>query len=211
MNIKICGMKYADNIQQIAELQPQYLGFIFYEKSPRNVEAELPFISENIKKTGVFVNASLQKAAQTVEKYDLQAVQLHGSENPDFCNELKQMQPNIEIIKAFSVAKSFDFSNVEPYSENVDYYLFDTKGKLPGGNGTTFNWNLLRNYPFKKPFFVSGGIGMEQIDQIKELCKYNLPIYAFDVNSRFEIDDGLKNEKLLLKFMNELKELTNEN
>lgn len=204
MNIKICGMKYADNIQQIAELQPQYMGFIFYEKSPRNVEAELPIISKNIKKTGVFVNTSLQKVAQTVEKHDLQAVQLHGSESPDFCEELKQKHSNIEIIKAFSVADVFDFSTLKPYLNKVDYFLFDTKGKLAGGNGVTFNWNLLKKYPFTKPFFVSGGIGIEEIADIKQLQQLNLPIYAFDVNSKFEIDYGLKDKKLLQKFIQEL-------
>lgn len=204
MYLKICGMKYEDNIKQIAELKPQYMGFIFYKKSPRNVVAKIPFISKDIKKTGVFVNASLKEVITKIKKYDLQAVQLHGAESPIFCEELKQKQPNTELIKAFSVADTFNFSTLKPYVNKVDYFLFDTKGKLAGGNGIPFNWDLLKKYPFTKPFLLSGGIGMDEVTALKKLKKLNLPIYALDVNSKFETDYGLKNKELLQKFIQEL-------
>ena len=192
MKIKICGMKYSDNILEISELIPDYLGFIFYEKSSRFFDGELPEIPKNIQKVGVFVNASLDKILSKIKQYDLQLIQLHGNETPEFCELLKH--DNIEIIKVFSVDDHFNFEIIQAYENVCDYFLFDTKGKSPGGNGTVFNWKLLKNYSSKKPLFLSGGIGLEEIGKIKEL---NLPIYAIDVNSKFEIKPGLKNIKLL--------------
>ena len=118
----------------------------------------------------------------------MNVIQLHGNENPEFCRNLKM--ENIEIIKVFSVNDDFNFSSLEPFENVCDYFLFDTKGKLPGGNGITFNWQILEKYKSQKPFFLSGGIGIEEIENIKKL---NLPIYAIDVNSKFEIEPGLKN------------------
>ena len=166
MKLKVCGMKYSENISQVAALQPDYLGFIFYEKSARFVEKNTPNVSKNSKKTGVFVNATLAYILEIISSHNLQAVQLHGSESPEFCEELKlachsaldaessikddeilnpvQGDKKIEIIKVFSIKDEFDFSVLKPYESVCDYYLFDTKGKLPGGNGYTFNWDVLK-------------------------------------------------------------------
>jgi phosphoribosylanthranilate isomerase len=121
-------------------------------------------------------------------------VQLHGQESVVFCEELKNRLPKeIEIIKVFSIIDRFDFEILKPFEALCDYFLFDTKGKLPGGNGSTFDWTVLEKYPSSKPFFLSGGIGMEEMGAVNEILKTDLPIYAIDVNSKFEIEPGLKN------------------
>jgi phosphoribosylanthranilate isomerase len=198
--LKICGMKYPNNILEVSQLLPDYLGFIFYEKSSRFFEGEIPEIPKSIKKVGVFVDATLEEIKSKIEKYNLNAVQLHGKEDALFCEKLKK--ENIEIIKVFSVLDEFDFDLLKPFESYCDYFLFDTKGKLHGGNGVTFNWQILEKYNSKKPFFLSGGIGIEEIEKIVKSLQCNdstkkLPIFAIDVNSKFEIEPGLKNTELL--------------
>ncbi|GEJ37069.1 phosphoribosylanthranilate isomerase [Flavobacterium psychrophilum] len=202
MKLKICGMKYPENILEVSTLLPDYLGFIFWEKSSRYFDLEIPEIPESIKKVGVFVNATLEEILLKIKKYNLNLVQLHGNESPEFCKELKKS--TIKIIKVFSVNDDFNFSALEPFEAVCDYFLFDTKGKLPGGNGITFNWQILQKHKSTKPFFLSGGIGLDDIKNIKKL---NLPIYAIDVNSKFEIEAGLKNIELLKSFKNNLQTL----
>ena len=200
MKLKVCGMKYVENIQQVAELQPDYLGFIFYEKSKRNFEGVIPKLPKSIKKTGVFVNEYVEILVSLVEEYQLEAIQLHGDESVDYINEVKNHLPKIEVIKVFGIKDEFDFDILKSYEEDVDYFLFDTKGKERGGNGITFNWKVLENYNSTKPFFLSGGIGLEQIKDIQEIRKTDLPIYALDVNSQFEIEAGLKSVEKLKQF-----------
>ncbi|MDT0646092.1 phosphoribosylanthranilate isomerase [Zunongwangia sp. F260] len=200
-------MKQPENVREIALLQPDYMGLIFYEQSPRFVASEVPEISSAIKKTGVFVDASLDFILKKVQSYKLKAIQLHGQETAEFCRKLwdNLKDDNVEVIKVFSVKGGFDFSKLKEYEEVVDFFLFDTKGKNKGGNGVTFDWEVLKNYPSSTPFFLSGGIGLEEIEEINELMtwfqkngKENL-LYAIDVNSRFEDEPGLKNvEKLQL-------------
>jgi phosphoribosylanthranilate isomerase len=194
MKLKICGMKYPENILEVGALLPDYMGFIFWKKSARYFEDIIPTLPKSIQKVGVFVNASLEEILEKIEKYDLQAVQLHGDESVAFCENLKKNTlKKIEIIKVFSILDTFDFAVLKPFEKGCDFFLFDTKGKLPGGNGTTFDWKVLENYTSSKPFFLSGGIGMEEINAVNEILKTNLPVYAIDVNSKFEIEPGLKN------------------
>ncbi len=212
MKLKICGMKY--NTSEVAKLQPDYLGFIFYDKSPRNFEGDIPDLPKTIKKVGVFVDEAIDMILQKIEKFDLDAIQLHGNESPDYCRELKKhchaeldSASQYEIIKVFSIKDEFDFSQLKPYEEYVDYFLFDTKGKLPGGNGYTFNWDVLKEYPSTKPYFLSGGIGLEEINNVlsflqKQESKY---CYAIDINSKFEIKPGLKHIKDLDKLISNIK------
>ena len=199
MKLKICGMKYPSNILETAQLMPDYLGLIFYEKSPRYFYGELPIINPSIQKVGVFVNASLEEILTKIKQYDLQIIQLHGNESPEFCHLLKHI--NTVIIKVFAVDDAFEFSQIYPYENVCDYFLFDTKGKNPGGNGTSFNWQLLQQYPSQKPFFLSGGIGLDDIEKIKKL---DLPIHAIDINSKFESLPGLKNRQQLILLQDEL-------
>lgn len=207
-------MKYLENIQSVAELQPDYLGFIFYEKSKRNFDGIIPELPTSIKKVGVFVNAPIDVVVDKIKSYKLQAVQLHGDETVQFCKELRQAElvsvshdeiPNqvrnkLEIIKVFSVDESFDFERTKEFEEACHYFLFDTKGKERGGTGITFDWNVLKNYNSTKPFFLSGGIGLDQVAAIKKLAKTDLPMYALDVNSKFELKPGLKNLEQLKEF-----------
>ncbi|WNH07814.1 phosphoribosylanthranilate isomerase [Thalassobellus suaedae] len=197
-------MKYQDNIKHVAALQPDYLGFIFYEKSARNFDTVIPKLPKSIKKTGVFVNADLEFVLDKIKKHNLQAVQLHGEESPEYCKELQSK--NIEIFKVFSIKDEFDFSILKPYEGIVHYFLFDTKGKLPGGNGYTFDWTVLNNYPSTTPFFLSGGIGLNQIEDIKKFqqSEASKHCYALDVNSKFEIEPGLKNIEDLKEFKQNL-------
>ena len=217
MKLKVCGMKYIENIQQVAALQPDYLGFIFYEKSKRNFEGIIPELPKEIKKAGVFVNEIPEIVVSLVEEYGLKMVQLHGDESPEYILRLKEIfKESIaekhqrskykmpEIVKVFGVKDDFNFGVLKQYESLVDYFLFDTKGKERGGNGVTFDWSVLKNYNSTKPFFLSGGIGLDEITAIKELQKSDLPIYALDVNSKFETEVGLKSVKSIQKFKKEI-------
>ena len=214
-------MKYQENINSVAELQPDYMGFIFYNKSSRFFDTDIPEIPQNITKTGVFVDAELDEIFQMIEKHDLKAIQLHGKESPEYCDKLIKVchaeldsashhenlkRVQVEIIKVFSIKDKFNFDVLQPYEGIVDYFLFDTKGKLPGGNGYTFNWDVLKNYPSTTPYFLSGGIGLNEIENIKVYKKSSASkyCYAIDVNSKFEIKPGLKNINELREFKKQL-------
>lgn len=210
MKLKVCGMKFIENIQQVAELQPDYLGFIFYEKSPRNFEGIIPELPKGIKKVGVFVNEYLEIVISLIEEYQLEVVQLHGDESVEYIQKLKKHLPKLEIIKVFGIKDKFNFEVLKPYEEVVDYFLFDTKGKDRGGNGVTFNWQVLQSYNSTKPFFLSGGIGLEEIDELqsffkREASKY---CYAIDVNSKFETKPGIKSVKKIKEFKAYCQKLT---
>tara|TARA_B100000780_G_scaffold180781_1_gene126833 strand:- start:1151 stop:1768 length:618 start_codon:yes stop_codon:yes gene_type:complete len=205
MKFKICGMRDFDNIKEISVLHPDYMGFIFWDKSSRYVNKSTLKLPKIIKKTGVFVDASIDFIKKSIKVHELQAVQLHGKETPEYCDLINQLE--VETIKAFSIQDSFNFKKLKPYERFCDFYLFDTKGKLPGGNGFKFNWEVLKNYPDKKPFFLSGGIGLENVKEIQKLSNTDLPIYAIDVNSKFESTPGIKKIKELSQFKKELYEL----
>jgi phosphoribosylanthranilate isomerase len=230
MKLKVCGMKFVENIQQVADVQPDYLGFIFYEKSPRNFEGIIPDLPTSVKKTGVFVNEYIEIVISLIEEYKLDAIQLHGDESIKYVEDLKNQlverralfieenkkirkkknkhiisDGKVEIIKVFGIKDQFDFTILKPYLEAVDYFLFDTKGKERGGNGTKFDWSVLEQYPFTKPFFLSGGIGLDDLEQVKIVAKSNLPIYALDLNSKFESEPGKKKIEELKKFKQRLK------
>jgi phosphoribosylanthranilate isomerase len=214
MKLKICGMKYPENILEIAKLKPDYLGFIFWRKSSRFFDGTIPNLPKSIHKVGVFVNATVEEILEKVNRYELQIIQLHGNETVTFCDELRSPtdkidEVQIKIIKAFSIDSEFDFTKLNEYETVCDYFLFDTKGKLPGGNGTAFDWNLLTKYNLSKPYFLSGGIGLQEITNIKEFITSDISknCIAIDVNSKFEIQPALKNEKELSQF----KKLLNEN
>lgn len=208
VKLKICGMKEIKNIKEISTLNPDYLGFIFWEKSKRNMTLDsIPELHETTKKVGVFVDASIQEIATKINQYQLDIIQLHGNEPVIFCKNVKKL--GVEVIKVFSIDSNFNFSVVKEYVFAVDYFLFDTKGKLPGGNGITFDWNILENYHYNIPFFLSGGIGNTEIDGLKEFLKSPAAkkCYGIDVNSRFEKKPGIKNKIKLQKFKKLLYEI----
>ena len=190
------------NTSEVAALKPDYLGFIFWQPSKRYFEGHMPSIPHRIKKVGVFVDATISNIAEKVKTYGLLLVQLHGKETSAFCDELKKAIPQLKIIKVFSIKDDFDFSQIKHFEDVCDYYLFDTKGKLPGGNGYTFDWEVLKGYPSTKPYFLSGGIGLEEADSLKEFMKQPEAQYChvIDVNSKFETEPGLKNIEKLKEF-----------
>lgn len=195
LKLKVCGMKFPENILETAQLAPDYLGFIFYEKSPRNFEEKIPnWTQKNIKKVGVFVNASPEEIFKKIAEFDLDIIQLHGDESAEFC---KTINKKIPVIKAFSIDSEFDFQSLNQYNSSCDYFLFDTKGKNPGGNGLAFEWSLLKKYKLDKPYFLSGGISLENSTKLLEFLKKEAlqNCVAIDINSQFETQPGLKNTK----------------
>jgi phosphoribosylanthranilate isomerase len=171
------------------------MGFIFYPQSPRYIgETEKNLVTENVVTTGVFVNESADVIEELIEKHGLEAIQLHGDESPDLCELFKD---KVIVIKAFGVDQHFDFGLLEPYVGKVDYFLFDTKTSKHGGSGQSFDWSLLDQYKSDVPFFLSGGISSENIEEVKSIK--HPQFYGVDLNSRFEIEPGLKDIDKLKK------------
>ena len=197
MKLKVCGMRETKNITALASLQPDYMGFIFWEPSKRYCATIPSDIPKAIKKVGVFVDETTEQIKAKVKLFGLDAVQLHGDESPKQCAALLGL---CEVIKAFRIDPDFDFKQLAPYQDHCTYFLFDTQGPLPGGNGTAFDWELLMGYALDTPFFLSGGIGLGHVDAIAEIRKRNLPIYALDVNSQFECKPGVKKIEEIKEF-----------
>ena len=200
MKLKVCGIKYSDNGIAVAKLVPDFMGFIFYARSKRFVGAdfEMPEIPSSINKVGVFVNDEVSTILEKAKTYNLNYVQLHGDESPAFC---KLISNKVKVIKAFGVDDFFDFSSTLEYENYCEYFLFDTKTQSYGGSGMKFNWNILSKYIGKKLFFLSGGIGLEEVVGFP---KINSKLFAIDVNSKFEISPGLKDINKLKILKNEL-------
>lgn len=190
--VKICGLTDQQNIETILELKPDFIGLNFSSGSSRCVIDELNpdfsvSINTKVKKVGVFVNQNINYVLKMTELYGLDFIQLHGEESVDYCVEIGKTRP---VIKAFGIHPGFDFDSLSPYENACEYFLFDTRGTLKGGNGFTFDHNLLEKYKSEKKYFLAGGLGIEEV--------LNHPLmderlYAFDVNSRFEISPGIKN------------------
>ncbi|MBS1680706.1 MAG: phosphoribosylanthranilate isomerase [Bacteroidetes bacterium] len=194
MKVKICGMRDPTNILEVASLAPDFMGFIFYEKSKRYVgkDFKIPELFPSvIKKIGVFVNQSIDEIALLAKKHSLDYAQLHGNESADFCFKLKN---KIKVIKAFLIDESFDFSETEKYC-SVDYFLFDSKSTDYGGSGKTFDWNLLHKFHGNTPFFLSGGLSVENLTDLKKIPNANF--YAIDINSKAESVPVLKDMNIL--------------
>ncbi|MBC8987872.1 phosphoribosylanthranilate isomerase [Pedobacter sp. N36a] len=210
--LKICGMLHPENIREVAALQPDYLGFIFFKGSKRYAGEVLPEVlanlPENIMKTGVFVNETLETVLSLVDKYQLNALQLHGAESPEYCRELKVSLGSmtalntVELIKAFGVDEAFDFSLLNSYTATVDYFLFDTQTPHHGGSGKQFDWQLLTKYTLDLPYFLSGGIAAESAEMLNSIVDHRL--FSIDVNSKFEIEPGLKDLEKLKVFKSKL-------
>lgn len=201
MKLKVCGLKHQHNITDLIELPIDYMGFIFYEKSPRYIDQNLSFnfmrtIPKSIKKVGVFVNEKPYSIFNQIAHYDLDMVQLHGDETVEVCSELKT---HVKVIKAFQINDNFEFNSLEKYLQVVDYFLFDTPTVNYGGSGQSFNWDVLKNYSYQIPFFLSGGINESHIEEIKKLNLSQLT--AIDINSKFETEPGLKNTEQISKFI----------
>jgi phosphoribosylanthranilate isomerase len=202
--LKICGMKLPENIAQVVELRPDYLGFIFYKGSKRYID-DLPLsitqsLPEGIKPTGVFVDEDVETVIRHAKAYNLAALQLHGQESAAYCLQIKSALPQVEVIKAFGIDETFDFHTLNAYKAVVEYFLFDTQTAGHGGSGKVFNWSLLEKYKGETPYFLSGGIGIEQAPALLTITDTRL--YAIDINSRFELEPGLKDLDKLKEFRN---------
>ncbi|MDP4271880.1 MAG: phosphoribosylanthranilate isomerase [Bacteroidota bacterium] len=205
MKIKVCGMKYSENISEVIALKPDMMGFIFYPKSPRYAEPlDEEFMCSfprNVLKIGVFVNEELDNILEVVKKYNLNGVQLHGAESEDMCYTFRQT--GLLTLKAFSIAEPADFDKTEDYEGTCDLYVFDTKTPQHGGSGQKFDWSILSAYQGNTPFLLSGGIGPDDADAIKAI---NHPMLrGVDLNSRFETEPGRKDASRLENFLKELK------
>ncbi|MCD0455203.1 phosphoribosylanthranilate isomerase [Chryseobacterium sp. LC2016-27] len=217
--LKVCGLTQLGQIRELVALKIDFLGFIFYEKSPRYVlnHLSLDEISEidHQGKVGVFVNEDLEKIIEISEKADLDLIQLHGDESDDFILELrKKLNPEIKIIKVirvgnqisdlrFKTQKIFDSAltdNQQPAT--INYLLFDTDSKAFGGTGKSFDWNILNDIEIPLPYFLSGGISLENFHQLKTI---NQQPFALDINSKFEIESGIKDLEKIKEFKNKFK------
>ncbi len=206
LKLKVCGLKFKENIEEIIDLQPHYIGLIFYKNSVRYYDNDVFDLPKSIQKVGVFVNESLGEITRIIYKHKLDVVQIHGNESEEYCKELKEYYPNLNIWKAFAIDDNFDFSSLANY-DSIDAILFDTKGKYYGGNGIKFNWKLLEEYNLDKDIILSGGISEDDVPELLDICKKIKQIKTVDINSRFETEPGLKDTKLVRKFYEELKKL----
>ena len=183
-------MRDPKNILEIASLSPDYMGFIFYEGSKRFVGSHFSIpenFPKNIKRVGVFVNDTFENILDKVAEHQLDFVQLHGDESVEMCSKLKN---KTRVVKVFRVDESFDFDSIKQFNSCADFFLFDTKGENYGGSGQKFNWSLLKKYDQQIPFFLSGGLSIENIHQLSELKDLNL--HALDFNSQIESEPGIK-------------------
>jgi phosphoribosylanthranilate isomerase len=221
--LKVCGLTKMDQIQELISLNTDFLGFIFYEKSPRFVlnHLSLKEISEinHQGKVGVFVNETVEKISEISEKAKLSFIQLHGDEDEKFILQLRQiLGNNIKIIKVIRIGnQSFDElqKTINQQPSSVNYLLFDTDSKAFGGTGKTFDWQILNEIEIPIPYFLSGGISLENIKNLqnfvkvnmrenKTLTKLNTP-FALDINSKFEIEPGSKDLEKIKTFKSLLK------
>ena len=215
MRIKVCGLREPENILAVASLPVDWLGFIFYAKSPRAVKADLgEWLSKQEealtgkKRVGVFVNAEIEEVLNAVHDFQLDYVQLHGEESPEYCQLIRNLMETTsmrkaQLIKAFRVSEAFNFDSVYHYASHCAFVLFDTMGKNHGGNGTQFNWELLNKYQGVTPFLLSGGIGPEDVEAVQAFRHPQL--YGIDVNSKFETSPGVKDFEALKTFVESVK------
>lgn len=205
MIVKVCGMREAENIRAVEALGVDWMGFIFWEHSSRCVSLRPACLPTRAKRVGVFVDAPLDVVCQHVEAFGLDVVQLHGSESPAFLHDLrKALTGTVLIVKAFSIATRDDLLQTSFYEGLADYFLFDTKAQLVGGNGRKFDWSVLAHYDGSTPFLLSGGIGP---DDASRLSAFSHPRLAgIDLNSRFEAAPALKNVELLKQFLYDIQQ-----
>lgn len=203
MIIKTCGMRDADNIRAVSELGIDWMGFIFWAPSSRYVSEKPSFLPTRQKRVGVFVDARIEEVKSKADEYALDLIQLHGNESPAFCERLKA-KSRPQLIKAFNIATQEDLQRASPYEGLVDYFLFDTKAKMVGGNGTQFDWSVLSAYQGNTPFLLSGGIGPDDAEKVRNF--HHPQLAGIDLNSRFELSPALKDIEKLKQFITEYNE-----
>ena len=199
---KVCGMTLGDNIRQVEQLGADWIGFIFYPRSPRFMDALPDYLPQRAERVGVFVDQPKEEVLMYADRFGLQAVQLHGHESPGYCRSLRGR--GLRIIKAFPVATADDLLATTAYEGCCDYYLFETKSTQPGGSGQSFDWSVLQAYHSRTPFLLSGGIRPEQAAVVRA---FRHPLLAgIDLNSRFESSPGVKDIQQLRQFLDAFNE-----
>lgn len=217
MKVKVCGLTVKENIQEIIDNQADFCGFIFYPKSSRYIDEEQlkSWIADqsiqfgDTAKVGVFVDRQFDQILDRIHDFELDYVQLHGHESPEYCRQLRSFwemtsMRNCAIIKAFAIDENFDFSVLAAYEKYCDLFLFDAKGKLPGGNGVQFDWSILSNYQGMTPFLLSGGITADDAEIIRKIETPQLT--GVDINSGFEVEAGVKDAASVAQFIQKMKE-----
>lgn len=227
MIIKVCGMRDAENIRQVAALGIDWMGFIFFPKSPRYVsqlssnagiipdyssligKTDNDVSASKVKRVGVFVDDMPQNIVTRVYNYKLDIVQLHGSENTVMIDNLRRtldpdIHPNIKIMKALNINTADDVAKYKDYEGHVDYFLFDTKTPLKGGSGEQFDWSVLDAYDGKTPFLLSGGIGPDDAERIREFS--HPQCIGIDLNSKFETSPAFKDVEKLRNFIEQVRQ-----
>ncbi len=194
-------MKYPENIEEVSTLPIDYMGLICYPKSVRYVEQPVP-LSPLVQNVGVFVDEQRRVILQKVEKFGLNAVQLHGNESADTCQHLRDR--GLYVFKAFGIDDDFDWTTLDEYLDRTDVLLFDTKSPQHGGTGQAFNWEKLKEYPYSKPYFLSGGLSLENIAQAVQFEDERM--IGLDLNSKFEIEPGRKDINLLKQAVERIRE-----
>ena len=203
LQIKVCGNTRAQNLKAVCELQPEFIGFIFYDKSKRFVDIPLNVAQpkeSKAKRVGVFVNATQKEIVQKVEAFDLDYIQLHGDETPEFCSKINKIKP---VFKAFQINSNFNFNILNTYLSSCYVFLFDTSSNQYGGSGKKFDWSLLQDYNLDKPFILSGGINENDVDVIKNITHPKM--VGIDLNSKFETGPGIKDIAKISNFLSNLR------
>ena len=198
---KVCGMREAENIREVEALGIDWMGFIFWAHSPGNVAAKPDYLPARCKRVGVFVNAGLPFIKEKAQEFTLDIVQLHGHEDEDFIRQVRRELPALSVVKALNVAREEDLEQSRRYEGLCDCLLFDTKAEKVGGNGKSFDWDILRNYQGNTPFLLSGGIGPDDRERLRRF--HHPKMAGIDLNSRFEIRPALKDIHLLKSFLHE--------
>jgi phosphoribosylanthranilate isomerase len=203
MKLKVCGLKDRDNIIAVESLQGvDFTGFIFVEKSPRNACSleSLPPKNEGVHRVGVFLNATQEEIESKVAMFDLDIVQLHGNESPQFCRSIAR---SCRVFKAFGIETASDLEVLQSYDDSCEAFILDKKSPLGGGAGEKYDWSILSNYAYQTPYFLSGGIGLADVQALKQ-CQLPKCI-GYDVNSRFESAPGNKKVDEIELFIEQIK------
>jgi len=195
-------MRDAKNIREIERLDIDMMGFICWERSPRNV-SEVPAYLPQCKRVGVFVNPTIEEIQKRIEAFDFSLIQLHGSESPEFCQEVRE-KTGRKVIKAISISTKEDLAIANQYEGFADFLLFDTKCKTVGGSGQKFSWDILSDYRGSLPFLLSGGIGPDDAERLKQF--HHPRCIGFDINSRFELEPGIKDTEKIKTFISTIRQ-----
>lgn len=205
MIFKVCGLREANNIRAVEETGADWLGFIFYSKSPRFIDNIPQYLPQQSKRVGVFVHPQFREVVEKVKQFELQAVQFHGIASPEMCQTFRER--GLTVIRALPATNDFVAETAE-YTNKIDYFLFDTPTLNFGGSGKSFDWTLLQHYTGPTPFLISGGLSLQSVEALQH---FHHPFLAgYDLNSGFETAPALKNVAALKQFITLMKTAAND-